>query len=248
MARLRCLCRAGNHGAFLNAERGDPGDLRAARGGGRGGPGPAAPGRGGRARAHRADRPGARLPGDGQRPDAGADAAGHRPVQVPDGGRQPRLQGRRRARGAQGERAARAGAALEQETARQALEKEQLLRERETLAARVAASELAAPQGGRVVYLAEVANGAVAQSGQTLVVLARGGRPAAAQRLPDQGRGRRRGRGRGLDRRRARAHRVRGHGHGRIRRAPARRRGAGRGLHLPGGRARAGQGRGTTPR
>lgn len=64
-------------------------------------------------------------------------------------------------------------AALEQETARQALEKEQLLRERETLAARVAASELAAPQGGRVVYLAEVANGAVAQSGQTLVVLAR---------------------------------------------------------------------------
>ena len=64
-------------------------------------------------------------------------------------------------------------AALEQETARQALEKEQLLKERETLAARVAASELAAPQGGRVVYLAEVANGAVAQSGQTLVVLAR---------------------------------------------------------------------------
>ena len=52
-------------------------------------------------------------------------------------------------------------------------ENEQLLKERETLAARVAASELAAPQGGRVVYLAEVANGAVAQSGQTLVVLAR---------------------------------------------------------------------------
>ena len=92
-------------------------------------------------------------------------------MQVPDGGRQPRLQGEREALKENELRALEA--ALEQETARQALEKEQLLKERETLAARVAASELAAPQGGRVVYLAEVANGAVAQSGQTLVVLAR---------------------------------------------------------------------------
>ncbi|MGI5884116.1 MAG: efflux RND transporter periplasmic adaptor subunit [Candidatus Spyradocola sp.] len=66
-------------------------------------------------------------------------------------------------------------AALEQEQARQALEREQLLEERQTLQERVTQSALIAPEAGRVVYLADLSNGVSAQSGQTLVVLAQEG-------------------------------------------------------------------------